>query len=58
MEEVYDALAGKDVASVEEIHTALENALMWYNKDAARNYIEYRSMRDASVSYLIQYSKV
>lgn len=46
MEEVYDALAGKDVASVEEIHTALENALMWYNKDAARNYIEYRSMRD------------
>lgn len=46
MEEVYDALAGRDIVSVQDIHRAVENALMMFNEDAARNYIEYRSMRD------------
>lgn len=46
MEDVYDAIAGKDIVTVQEIHKGVENALMRQNTDAARNYIEYRSMRD------------
>lgn len=44
--EVSDALAGCELATVAKITSAVEDALMWYDKDAARNYIEYRSMRD------------
>lgn len=46
LEEIYDAIAGKDSVSVEEIQKHTEDALMLENRNAARNYIEYRSMRD------------
>ena len=46
MEDIYDALAGKDVVSVGDIQKYTENSLMLLNTDAARSYIEYRSMRD------------
>lgn len=44
--EVADALLGEELVSVERITEEVENSLMWYDKQAARNYIEYRSMRD------------
>lgn len=46
LEGVYDELAGKDSTSVVEVTRLVENELMQLDQVAARNYIEYRSMRD------------
>lgn len=46
LEEVYDELAGKDATSVLEVIKLVENGLMQFDPESARNYIEYRSMRD------------
>ena len=46
LEDLYSQLAGHDLTSVEEIQTLIENGLMEYDQSSARNYIEYRSMRD------------
>lgn len=46
VEDVLTFFIGKDSATVQEIEKQVENSLMQYDVEAARNYIEYRSMRD------------